>query len=148
MVREVHPLTRVRLAPDPAALRAAEQPGEPDDEPGHRRVHQSARGGWRGHRTPSPALIRKVRMMRRSRTAIVSRQPSTTTRQVQSRMVNPPGWTRPDPHHHAAQVVQAPACKDTIRHGLAMTPLYSRCAPTAWPSMPTYAVRSAKIAAQ
>src|SRR5580765_6078366 len=43
---------------------------------------------------------------------------------------------------------QLPICNVTIRHGFAMIPLNSRCTPTAWPNIPTYAVNTANNAAQ
>ena len=81
--------------------------------------------------------------MRDSRTTIVCRQPRMMIAQVQSSAVRPARGAGPRP-----QAVQAPACSATMRHGLDMRPPNSRCAPTAWPSVPTYAVRSAEIAAQ
>ncbi len=46
------------------------------------------------------------------------------------------------------QVATAATLIATIRHGFDITPLNSRCTPTAWPNRPTYATISAIIATQ
>ena len=56
---------------------------------------------------------------------------------VQSRIERTPSQIEPPGHHSIAKVIQAPMCRATMRHGLAITPLNSRWTPTAWPSVPT-----------
>src|SRR3990172_12755759 len=118
--------------------------GERDAVPrGHR-----ALGGFQRHATRPVAFRLSARRMRCRRTMIVCTHPAIMTTDVQSSSVSPAKRIRPSPHTSKARVIHAPRCSATMRHGLDITPLNSRCTPTACPNIPTYAVSSAKIADQ
>src|SRR5688572_15445235 len=81
-------------------------------------------------------LSRNAAMIRFSRMTIVCRQPATTIRQAQSSTVKLPKRTAPPFHQRQASVSHAPRWSITIRHGFDITPLNSRCTPTACPNIP------------